>query len=166
MAVRIPSDRRIHPTSLCMSFLPGTCSHLTPPSCRMFQIQIGDCTWLGSHRGTGATGTASPVPTASGCAPTPACHQGHQHGRTPTAGSRTSSFICIIYKGYSLALWSWLSGSRWIREAPGTPQDVALGMLGAAPTESLNSLSWKAPSADHPAPTPLKGRDTFHKTFQ
>lgn len=51
-------------------------------------------------------------------------------------------------------------------KAPGTPQGVALGMLGAAPAESLNSLSWKGPSADHPVPTPSKGMDTFHKAFQ
>lgn len=155
----------IHPTSLCrfssLALQPSYVSIL-----QKVPNTEGDYTWLCSHRGTGGTGTASPMPTASGCAPTPACHQGHQHSRTQAAGSGTPGFICIIIRDIA-----WLYGAGCVAQGglgkpPGTPQDVASGVLSAAPSESLNSLGWEGPSADHPVPTPSKGRDTFHKTFQ
>lgn len=65
----------------------------------------------------------------------------------------------------------WLYGAGCVAQGgfgkpPDTPQDVALGVLGTAPTESLHSLCWEGPSAGHPVPAPSKGRDTFHKTSQ
>lgn len=81
--------------------------------------------------------------------PPPASHQGHQHGRTQTAGTGTSSFICIITRDTAgfreLAVWlkvDWGLKFRWIRD-PRHSSRCVLGVLGAAPTESLNTLGWR-----------------------
>lgn len=65
-------------------------------------------------------------------------------------------FCLHCYKGHSLAFWSWLCGQRWVREASRHSSRRGFGGLGAAPTESLNSLAWEGPSADPAVPTPLK----------
>lgn len=74
-------------------------------------------------------------------------------------------FYLNYYKGHNLALWSWLCGSRWIREAPRHSSRCGFGGAGCSP-HWITEQFGLGPSADHPVPTPSEGRDAFHKTFQ
>ena len=85
-------------------------------------------------------GTVSPTPAMLGCIPHAAlpCHKAHRHWQDTCMQQHDIKVYLRYYKEHSLALWSWLRGAWWVREAgepPGTAPDAAASGAGCCPAQ-------------------------------